>query len=81
MMMKKLEKKTLAYTIDLAQIEGDGSFQCPKCGMIISPDDDSGETYEIQDTKVINDKLDELVITCGKCKSTLTLTGFQAIDA
>lgn len=80
-MMKKLEKKTLAYTIDLAQIEGDGSFQCPKCGMIISPDDDSGETYEIQDTKVINDKLDELVITCGKCKSTLTLTGFQAIDA
>ncbi len=81
MMMKKLEKKTLAYTIDLSQIEGDGSFQCPKCGMIISPDDDSGETYEIQDTKVINDKLDELVITCGKCKSTLTLTGFQAIDA
>jgi predicted RNA-binding Zn-ribbon protein involved in translation (DUF1610 family) len=82
MMMKKLEKKTSAFTIDLAQIEGDGSFPCPKCGTAISPDDNSGETYEIQDTKVVNDKLDELVITCCKCKSTLKLTGFQAdVDA
>ncbi len=77
-MMKRMQDKASAFTVDLAQIEGDGSFPCPKCGLLISPDDDSGKSYEIQDTKVTNDKLDELVITCGKCGSTLRLTGFQA---
>lgn len=78
MMMKKLEKKSVEYKIDLAAVEGDGSFVCPKCGLKISPDDESEENYEILDTKVINDELAELVISCGKCGSTLKLTGFQA---
>ena len=34
MMMKKLDKKASAYKIDLASLEGDGSFECPKCGKI-----------------------------------------------
>jgi hypothetical protein len=77
MMMKKLEKKGPAYTIDLVAAEGDGSFSCPKCGMSISPEDENEDNYKIVDTKVVKGELAELVITCGKCKSTIKLTGFQ----
>jgi uncharacterized paraquat-inducible protein A len=76
-MMKKLENKDCAFTINLASVEGDGSFPCPKCGVSISPDDETDDTYEIIDTKVINDELAELVISCGKCGCTIKLTGFQ----
>ena len=75
--MKKLDKKALAYKIDLASVEGDGSFQCPKCGRSISPDDESEDNYHILDTKVVNDELAELVISCANCGSTIKLTGFQ----
>lgn len=77
-MMKKLDKKGFAYTINLVAIEGDGAFPCPKCGTMISPDDMSEANYKIVDTKVINDELAELVIACGKCGSTIRITGFQA---
>ena len=82
MMMKKLDKKGFPYTINLVAIEGDGAFACPKCGTMISPDDESEANYKIVDTKVMNDELAELVIACGKCGSTIKITGFQAgIDA
>jgi len=77
MMMKKLDKKASAYKIDLSSVEGDGSFECPKCGKSISPDDESEENYQILDTKVVNNELAELVISCAKCGSTIKLTGFQ----
>jgi transcription elongation factor Elf1 len=77
MMMKKLDKKASAYRINMATQEGDGSFQCPKCRKSISPDDDSGDNYEILDTKIVNEELSELVISCAKCGSTIKLTGFQ----
>ena len=81
-MVKKLDKKASAYKIDLASIEGDGSFECPKCGKSISPDDESEENYHILDTKVVNDELAELVISCANCGSTIKLTGFQqSLDA
>lgn len=76
-MMKKLDKKDSIYTINLALIEGDGSFPCPKCGMEISPEDETEDNYRIVDTKVVNDELAELVIVCGKCRSAIKLTGFQ----
>jgi hypothetical protein len=76
MMMKKLDNNNPAYTIDLIAIEGDGSFPCPKCGMSISPEDETETNYKIVDTKVVNDELAELVISCGKCRSVLKLTGF-----
>jgi len=79
--MKKPEKKCPGYEIDLATIEGDGSFPCPKCGMIISPEDETEMNYKILNTKMVNDELSELVVACGKCKSTLKLTGFlQNLD-
>jgi hypothetical protein len=80
MMMKKMENKSSAYTINLAAIEGDGSFQCPKCGMSISPEDETEDNYKILDTKVDdNGDLSELVISCGKCRSNIKLTGFQGL--
>ena len=81
-MMKKPQKKEdSAYKVNLVIIEGDGSFPCPKCGMPISPEDETEENYKILDTKVINQELAELVIACGKCGSVIVLTGFQGIDA
>ena len=78
MMKKSVSKKSMPYMIDLTQIEGDGSFPCPKCGTVISPEDESEEVYKIVDTKIVNDELVELVIMCGNCGSNIKLTGFQA---
>lgn len=77
MMMKKLDKKSSQYTINLVAIEGEGAFPCPKCGTTISPDDDAEINYKIVDTKIVNDELAELVIACGKCRSIIRITGFQ----
>jgi len=78
MIMKKPDKNEAGeFKINLAAIDGDGSFPCPKCGVSISPDDESEENYTIIDTKVINDELAELIVSCGKCGSVIKLTGFQ----
>jgi len=75
--MKKADvKKSMMYTIDLTKIDGDGAFPCPKCGTIISPDDETEENYQIIETKVKNDELAELILMCGKCGSTIKLVGF-----
>jgi hypothetical protein len=76
-MINKLEYKDHEYIIDLVTVEGDGSFACPKCGMTISPEDETEKNYKIIDTKVVNEKLAELVVACGKCGTTIILTGFQ----
>jgi predicted RNA-binding Zn-ribbon protein involved in translation (DUF1610 family) len=77
MMKKSMSKKGVTHTIDLTKIDGDGSFPCPKCGTVISPEDESEEVYKIVDTKIVNDELVELVIMCGECRSNIKLTGFQ----
>jgi DNA-directed RNA polymerase subunit RPC12/RpoP len=80
-MMNKLSKKQDEYSINLATVDGDGAFKCPKCGMSISPEDETEDNYKILDTKVLNDELVELVIACEKCGSKIVLTGFQTINA
>lgn len=77
MMKKGMAKKSVSYTIDLTKIDGDGAFPCPKCGTMISPEDESEKVYKIVDTKLVNDELVELVILCSKCGSNTKLTGFQ----
>jgi predicted RNA-binding Zn-ribbon protein involved in translation (DUF1610 family) len=77
MMKRSMSKKSVPYTIDLRQIDGDGSFPCPKCGTVISPEDETEKVYKIVNTKVVNDELVELVINCGECRSNIKLTGFQ----
>ena len=77
MAKKDFAKKSMSFTIDLTTIEGDGSFPCPKCGTVISPEDETEEIYKIVNTKIINDELVELVVMCGNCGSNIKLTGFQ----
>lgn len=76
MMKKAAVKKNPMYEIDLTKIDGDGAFPCPKCGNMISPDDETDQTYQIVETKVKNDELAELTLTCNKCSSVIRLTGF-----
>jgi predicted RNA-binding Zn-ribbon protein involved in translation (DUF1610 family) len=76
MMKKPAVKKSPNYTIDLTKIDGDGAFPCPKCGTLISPDDETEETYQIVETKVKNDDLEELILSCKKCGTTIKLVGF-----
>lgn len=75
-MMEKQQDKNLEYNVNLHVVENDGSFQCPKCGTKISPEDETNENYEIIETKVQKGELAELVIGCGKCGSILKLSGF-----
>jgi len=80
---QKMSKKNLGttdmpYSIDLAVMDGDGAFPCPKCGTVISPEDETEEVYRIVNTKVMNDQLVQLVIECSSCKSQIVLTGFEA---
>lgn len=77
-MPKKTLEKTEPYSVDLTKIDGDGSFPCPKCGNVISPEDESEETYKIVSTKVMNDQLVELVVECINCGGVIRLTGFEA---
>ena len=81
MMKKSMPGKNVPYTIDLTQIDGSGSFPCPKCGTVISPEDETEKLYKIVDTKVIDDELVELVIMCRKCRSNTKITGFQQVIA
>lgn len=78
MMKKPTLKKAVKYTIDLTKIDGDGAFPCPKCGTLISPDDESEEIYQIVSTRVKGDELAELVLTCKNCGTTMKLTGFMS---
>jgi len=71
-----VKKSQQVYRIDLTKIEGDGDFSCPKCGALISPDDESEEVYTILDTKMRGDILEELIINCNKCSSKIHVTCF-----
>ena len=64
------------YKVDLRKIDGEGDFPCPKCGTLISPDDESEEVYTIVDTKMREDVLEELIISCNKCGSKIHVSGF-----
>jgi predicted RNA-binding Zn-ribbon protein involved in translation (DUF1610 family) len=65
------------FTIDLSKIEGGGDFPCPNCGIVISPDDETEETYTIVNTKLKGESLEELTLRCSKCGSKIRLTGFS----
>jgi len=75
-MMKRMEPR-LVHQVDLAELNGEGDFQCPTCGIVISPEDETEEVYVILNTKVSGDALEELVIQCNHCKSKIRLVGFN----
>jgi predicted RNA-binding Zn-ribbon protein involved in translation (DUF1610 family) len=63
------------FKVDITQIEGEGDFPCPKCGVTISPDDETETVYKIIDTKVKNQDLEEIIIQCNKCGIKIHLVG------
>jgi len=70
-------KQAEVYTIDLRKIEGEGDLQCPKCGVVISPDDVSEEVYAVTDVKETEEGLmEEMTVQCLRCKSEIRLMGF-----
>lgn len=73
-------KQSAIFKIDLTKIEGEGDFPCPKCGVIISPDDETEKVYTILETKVRNETLEELVILCNQCESKIRLIGFLPLS-
>jgi DNA-directed RNA polymerase subunit RPC12/RpoP len=73
-------KQTRAYRVDLTKIDGGGEFTCPRCGVVMSPDDDTEETYSILGSKANEDGLEEMVIQCNTCSSHIHLTGFSLLQ-
>jgi len=69
------------YKVDLTKIEGDGEFPCPLCKALISPDDESGNTYDIVDVKTKEGSSipEKLIIICKKCRSIIHVEGFEAL--
>jgi uncharacterized C2H2 Zn-finger protein len=68
------------FKVDITQVEGEGEFPCPKCGVIISPDDETETVYKILDTRVRGHSLEELILLCNKCGSKIRLVGFPALE-
>ncbi len=73
-------EQLLTYKIDLSKIQGEGDFQCPKCGVRISPDDETEEVYCVLEKKFGNKSLDERFIQCQKCRSEILLSGFSILN-
>ena len=73
---KKIQLKS-AYIVDLAKIEGKGDFLCPECGIKISPDDETENTYSILEPKVKGSVLEEVLICCNRCRGHISLVGFS----
>jgi phage terminase large subunit GpA-like protein len=69
----------LVYQVNLAELQGEGDFPCPSCGVVISPEDETEDVYIILDTKVTGEDLEELVIQCNHCKSKISLVGFNIL--
>ena len=67
------------YAVDLTKIDGEGDFPCPRCGINISPENDTEETYSVLGFHRENRALKEVVIACKKCRSVIHLGGFDEI--
>ena len=65
------------YVTDLTNTEGNGDFNCPTCGVLISPDDSTEEKYTLLEPKIDGNELEEMIIHCNNCGSKIRLTGFS----
>ena len=76
----KQTKQAMVSELDLTKIDGNGDFPCPKCGVIISPEDETEDVYIILEETVRNDALEEMLIQCNKCGNQIRLTGFSVLE-
>lgn len=47
---------------------------------MISPEDQSDEVYNILETKVRNNGLEEILILCNRCGGKIRLVGFLSLE-
>ena len=71
-----LSHKEGVYEVDLTKLKGEGDFPCPRCGVTISPDDETEDVYRILETRVRGEALKELMIQCNRCSTKTRLVGF-----
>jgi ribosomal protein S27AE len=71
---------TKLFTIDLTKIRGKGDFDCPKCGVKISPNEKTEKTYRILEAVMKQNQLEGIMLQCGRCDSQIHLTGFRALN-
>lgn len=72
-------KQLSVYNLDLTKLEGKGDFACPRCGILISPDDETEEIYSVLEAKVSDNLLEEIMVLCNICGSKIVLTGFSLL--
>jgi uncharacterized protein with PIN domain len=68
------------FTIDLTKIRGKGDFNCPKCGIKISPDEKTEKTYKILEALMKENQLEGIMLQCSRCESQIHLTGFRVLN-
>ena len=68
------------YKVDLTKLNGLGDFPCPMCRSNISPDDMDEKSYKVLEVRAVGDFLDELMLQCNKCKTTISVVGFEASE-
>jgi len=73
-------QKIKLFTIDLTKIEGRGEVKCPRCGVEISPDDKTEDTYTVLQPTMKGNFLEKIVLQCNSCKSQIHLTGFHLLN-
>jgi len=72
-LIRKKEEED-CITIEFSELEVDGSFRCPKCRTMISPDDFSNNRYAIIDYDEDFDQgIKEVVLVCFGCGSKIKL--------
>jgi predicted RNA-binding Zn-ribbon protein involved in translation (DUF1610 family) len=76
----KKRAKQKAFDVDLSGLQGEGEFPCPKCGTLISPEDESEETYTVVETNGDDESIEEVIIQCKKCDSVIRLKGFDELE-
>jgi DNA-directed RNA polymerase subunit M/transcription elongation factor TFIIS len=64
----------------LSKISGSGDFRCPKCGIRISPDDETEEAYAILETATKADRVESIMLQCNKCGTQIRLVGFDFLN-
>jgi DNA-directed RNA polymerase subunit RPC12/RpoP len=75
---KRARQKT--FEVDLSRLQGEGEFPCPKCASLISPEDESEETYTVVETNGDDESIEEVIIKCKKCNSVILLKGFDELE-
>ena len=73
-------EKSKSFVVDLSKTKRSGEFECPKCGVRISPDDQSEDAYIILETIMKRDCLEKLILQCNKCGSKIQLIGFDSSE-